>query len=45
LVIDVGGSNVKLHASGRPEVRKFASGRKLTAGRMVAQAKALTADW
>jgi polyphosphate glucokinase len=44
LVIDVGGSNVKLMIS-RAERRKFKSGRKLTPRAMVAQIKLLIADW
>ena len=44
LVIDVGGSNVKLMFS-RTERRKFKSGRKLTPRAMVDQIKPLVADW
>jgi hypothetical protein len=44
LVIDVGGSNVKLMIS-RAERRKFKSGRKLTPRAMVKQVKALVAGW
>ena len=44
LVIDVGGSNVKLMIS-RAERRKFKSGRKLTPRAMVDQIKPLVADW
>jgi ROK family len=44
LVIDVGGSNVKLMIS-RAERRKFKSGRKLTPRVMVVQTKPLIADW
>src|ERR1043166_1032719 len=44
LVIDVGGSNVKLMIS-RAERRKFKSGRKLTPRAMVDQIKTLVADW
>ncbi len=44
LVIDVGGSNVKLMIS-RAERRKFKSGWKLTPHLMVAQIKPLVADW
>ena len=44
LVIDVGGSNVKLMIS-RGERRKFKSGRKLTPRAMVDQIKPLVADW
>jgi polyphosphate glucokinase/glucose-6-phosphate isomerase len=44
LVIDVGGSNVKLMIS-RACRRKFKSGRKLTPRGMVSQIKPLVADW
>jgi polyphosphate glucokinase len=44
LVIDVGGSNVKLMIS-RAERRKFKSGWKLTPRAMVAQVIPLVADW
>jgi predicted NBD/HSP70 family sugar kinase len=44
LVIDVGGSNVKLMVS-RTERRKFKSGWKMTPRGMVAQIKPLVADW
>jgi hypothetical protein len=44
LVVDVGGSNVKLMIS-RTARRKFKSGRKLTPRAMVNQIKPLVADW
>jgi hypothetical protein len=44
LVIDVGGSNVKLMIS-RADRRKFKSGGKLTPRAMVAQIKPLVSDW
>ena len=44
LVIDVGGSNVKLMVA-RAERRKFKSGHKLTPRAMVEQIKPLVADW
>jgi hypothetical protein len=44
LVIDIGGSNVKLMIS-RTERTKFKSGRKLTPRAMVDQIKPLVADW
>jgi len=44
LVIDIGGSNVKLMIS-RTERRKFKSGRKLTPRVLVDQVKPLVADW
>jgi polyphosphate glucokinase len=45
LVIDVGGNNVKMLATGQKEMRRFPSGPSLTAKQMVAQAKKLTGDW
>lgn len=45
LVIDVGGTHVKLLASGQREPRKIDSGSTMTAARMVAAAKKLTSDW
>ena len=44
LVIDIGGSNVKLMIS-RVEKRKFKSGLTLTPREMVTQIKALVSDW
>jgi len=45
LAIDVGGTHVKILASGQKERREFASGPKLTAKRMVAQVKKLARGW
>jgi polyphosphate glucokinase len=45
LVIDVGGSHVKILATGQSEPRKFVSGPELTAEHMVAEVKQLAADW
>jgi polyphosphate glucokinase len=45
LVIDVGGTSVKIHATGQTEVRSFRSGPTLTPGRMVSGVKKLAADW
>lgn len=45
LTIDVGGTHVKVLASGQTEPRKFDSGPSLTPLQMVEQVKALTADW
>jgi polyphosphate glucokinase len=45
LVIDVGGTNVKMLASGQKEPRRFPSGPKLTAADMVKQVKEATKDW
>lgn len=45
LVVDVGGTSVKLWHTGHEEHRKFASGKDLTPERMIAQANELLADW
>jgi polyphosphate glucokinase len=45
LVVDVGGNNIKLLATGRRGVRKIPSGRTLTPGRMVQEVRKATADW
>ncbi|HZZ82175.1 MAG TPA: ROK family protein [Gemmataceae bacterium] len=45
LVIDVGGTNVKILATGQTEPRKFPSGPTLTPEGMVAGVKELAADW
>ena len=45
LVVDVGGTSVKIIATGQTEHRAFASGPTLTAKRMVAGVKKLAADW
>ena len=45
LVIDVGGSHIKLRVSGQEEVRKVASGPVLTAQQMVDDVKEATKDW
>lgn len=45
LVIDVGGTHVKVLVTGESEPRKFASGPTLTARQMVAGVKKITADW
>ncbi len=45
LVIDVGGTHVKMLASGQSEARKFDSGPKMSAGKMVKLVKAATCDW
>jgi polyphosphate glucokinase len=44
LVIDVGGTSVKLLASGQTEVRSFQSGPKLTPERMVLEVKKLAVN-
>jgi polyphosphate glucokinase len=45
LVVDVGGTHVKILATGADVKREFASGRKLTAAKMVAKVKELAAGW
>jgi polyphosphate glucokinase len=45
LVIDVGGTNVKVLASGQSEPRKIPSGPDMTPEKMVAAVKEATADW
>jgi polyphosphate glucokinase len=45
LVVDVGGTHVKMLATGQSEPRKFMSGPEMTAGKMVNLVKAATRDW
>jgi polyphosphate glucokinase len=45
LVVDIGGTNVKILASGQSEPRKFPSGAKMTPQEMVSGVKELAADW
>ena len=45
LVIDVGGTHVKVLVSGEREPRKFVSGPKLTARQMVAEVKKVIGHW
>lgn len=45
LVIDVGGTSVKILATGQTEPRKFASGLSMTPAQMVSGVKELAADW
>ena len=45
LVIDVGGTNVKVLLTGKREPRRFASGSKMTAGGMVDAVRRATIDW
>ena len=45
LAIDIGGTNVKVLASGQDRPRRIASGPKLTPNTMVALVKELVADW
>jgi len=45
LVVDVGGTHVKILATGEKQSRQFPSGPALTAKQMVARVKKLAADW
>src|SRR5579859_3851556 len=45
LAIDVGGTHVKVRLSGQTEERKVVSGPTMTAAKMVAAVKGMTADW
>jgi polyphosphate glucokinase len=45
LVVDVGGTHVKILATGQKQSREFPSGPTLTAKQMVAGVKKLAADW
>jgi polyphosphate glucokinase len=45
LAIDVGGTNVKILATGQKEHRKFPSGPTMTPRKMVTEVKQLAADW
>jgi polyphosphate glucokinase len=45
LVIDVGGTHVKVLATGQREEREIPSGRKMTARKMVQDMKSVTKDW
>ena len=45
LVIDVGGTHVKVLATGHSQERRFVSGRNLTPVRMVSRVRKLVADW
>ena len=45
LVIDVGGTHIKLLATGQEEVRKIPSGPTMTADEMVKAVIAATQDW
>ncbi len=44
-MVDVGGNNVKLLATGERDVRKIPSGPAFTPGRLVAAVKKATGDW
>jgi polyphosphate glucokinase len=45
LAVDIGGTNVKILATGQKVPRKFPSGRKLTPRKMVEGVKSLAAEW
>jgi polyphosphate glucokinase len=45
LVLDVGGTHVKILATGQKEHREFPSGPKLTAKQMVSKVRRTAADW
>ncbi len=45
LAVDIGGTNVKILATGQTERRRFPSGRQLTPKLMVSEVKKLAADW
>jgi polyphosphate glucokinase len=45
LVVDVGGTHVKILATGQKQSREFPSGPKLTAKKMVASVEKLAKDW
>ena len=45
LVIDVGGTNIKLLATGQKDSRKIASGSSMTASKMVREVKNCARDW
>jgi polyphosphate glucokinase len=45
LVIDIGGSHVKMRLSRTPDVRRFASGSKLAPTALIAEVQSATRDW
>ena len=45
LVIDVGGTHVKVLATGHRSEREFVSGPRLTPKRMISEVRSLAADW
>ena len=45
LVVDVGGTHVKILATGEKQHREFPSGPKLTAKQMVSGVRKTAADW
>ena len=45
LVIDIGGSHIKMMCTGKDDRRRFSSGPKMTPKQMVAGVLKLTKDW
>ncbi len=45
LVVDIGGTHVKVLATGQPMKREFASGSHMTAHEVVSEVKRITMDW
>ena len=45
LVVDIGGTHVKVLATGQDQKREFVSGPTLTPKRMISQIKKLVGDW
>lgn len=45
LVVDIGGTNIKILCTGQTEPRKFPSGRTITPAKMVSGVKELARDW
>jgi polyphosphate glucokinase len=45
LVVDVGGTNVKVLVTGQKKPRKFPSGPKLTPKKMASGVKRISGDW
>ena len=45
LAVDIGGTNVKILATGATVPRRFPSGPPMTPAEMVRQVRALAADW
>ena len=45
LVVDIGGTHVKVLATGHPKKREFASGCHMTAHEIVSEVKRITMDW
>jgi polyphosphate glucokinase len=45
LVVDIGGTHIKILASGEPEPRKFVSGPDMTPKQIIANVRKLAEDW